>query len=79
MWPALMFAASRNERVMGRRRILIVSTRARNGFNQSGAPPGRIPAINLVIDQFIDEMMSLNHRGIARDMVKNKCLVVLKT
>lgn len=41
MWPALMFAASRNDKVSGRTVILVVSIRTRNGFNQSGAPSGR--------------------------------------
>jgi len=41
MWPALMFAASRNESVRGRTIILVVSIIIRKGFNQSGAPSGR--------------------------------------
>jgi len=41
MWPALIFAANRNDRVNGRTIILVVSIRTRNGFNQSGAPSGR--------------------------------------
>jgi len=41
IWPALMLAASRNERVKGRTIILVVSISTRNGFNQSGAPSGR--------------------------------------
>ena len=41
MCPALMLAASRNDRVRGRTRILDVSIRTRNGFSQSGAPSGR--------------------------------------
>ena len=77
--PALMLAASRNERVIGRSRILMDSTKAKNGFNQSGAPPGRIPAMNLVGDQMIDEIIRLSHRGIANDIVINRCLVFLKT
>jgi len=41
MWPAVMFAANRNERVSGRTRTLDVSINTKNGFNQSGAPSGR--------------------------------------
>ena len=36
-----MLAASRKDSVIGRRRMLRVSIRTRNGFNQAGAPPGR--------------------------------------
>lgn len=48
MWPALMFAASRKERVIGRTENLDVSTITRNGFSQGGAPPGRSIAINFM-------------------------------
>lgn len=41
MWPALILAAKRNDRVRGRTVILVVSIITRNGFNQSGAPSGR--------------------------------------
>ena len=39
-----MFAASRNDSVIGRTKFLIVSINTRNGFNQSGAPLGSSPA-----------------------------------
>lgn len=48
MWPALMFAASRKDKVKGRTRILIVSTRTKKGFSQSGAPGGRRLAVNFL-------------------------------
>jgi hypothetical protein len=41
IWPALMLAANRNDRVRGRTRTLVVSIRTRKGFNQSGAPSGK--------------------------------------
>lgn len=41
MWPAVMFAASRKDRVIGRTRILVVSIITKNGFSHSGAPSGR--------------------------------------
>ena len=44
IWPAVIFAARRKERVTGRAIILTVSTSTRKGFSQSGAPPGRRPA-----------------------------------
>jgi hypothetical protein len=39
--PAVMFAASRKDRVIGRTRILVVSISTKNGFSHSGAPSGR--------------------------------------
>jgi len=45
MCPALMFAANRNDNVIGRTIILVVSIRTRKGFNQSGALSGRKCAI----------------------------------
>ncbi len=45
MWPAVILAASRKDRVMGRTIILRVSTRTKNGLSQSGAPPGSRPAV----------------------------------
>lgn len=41
MCPAVIFAASRNDRVIGRTRILVVSIITKNGFNHSGAPSGK--------------------------------------
>jgi hypothetical protein len=39
--PAVILAANRNDRVIGRTMILVLSIKTRNGFNQSGAPSGR--------------------------------------
>lgn len=39
-WPAVIFAANRKDNVSGRTKVLSVSIITRNGFNQSGAPPG---------------------------------------
>lgn len=44
-WPAVMFAASRKDKVIGRIRILRDSTRTRKGFSQSGAPLGSSLAV----------------------------------
>lgn len=41
MCPALIFAARRTVRVIGRTKILIVSINTRAGFSHMGAPPGR--------------------------------------
>lgn len=39
--PAVRLAANRKDKVIGRTKILTVSTKTRNGFSQEGAPPGR--------------------------------------
>jgi hypothetical protein len=41
MWPALMLAARRNDRVIGRTVTLVVSISTKNGLSQSGAPSGK--------------------------------------
>lgn len=78
IWPALMLAASRNERVRGRTEILVVSIKTRNGLSQSGAPSGRKWAINILgnfvrLDEIID-----SHTGRPSDRVKIRWLEVLK-
>lgn len=45
IWPAVILAARRNLKVIGRTEILVVSIRTKNGFNHLGAPPGRREAI----------------------------------
>ena len=40
MCPALILAASRKERVIGRTKVLSVSIMTRNGFSHIGAPEG---------------------------------------
>lgn len=75
--PALMLAASRKDRVIGRTAMLVVSIRARKGFNQAGAPPGKRDAIN---DVGVFEMalrISLSHIGRARIRVRKRCLEAL--
>jgi len=41
IWPAVIFAARRNLRVIGRTMILIVSIITKNGFSHKGALSGR--------------------------------------
>lgn len=62
MWPALMFAARRKERVIGRTEILDDSTRIRNGLSHSGAPLGRSEAINFIGEDIRDERIKLIHK-----------------
>lgn len=65
--------------MIGRTKILKDSTKTRKGFNQSGAPPGRMLAMKLVGEVVMEDKIRLNQIGIARDMVKKRWLVVLKT
>lgn len=41
MCPAVIFAASRKDRVIGREKVLMVSTNERKGLNHCGDPEGR--------------------------------------
>lgn len=78
MCPALILAASRNDRVRGRTEILVVSIITRKGLSQSGAPSGRKWAINILgnltrLDEIIDSQI-----GRPKDRVKMRWLDVLK-
>ena len=79
MWPALILAASRNERVIKRTEILIVSVKTKKGFNQSGAPLGRKWATKDLGAWTIALIINLNQRGRPKDKVKRRCLVDLNT
>ena len=79
IWPALILAASRKERVIKRTEILIVSVNTRNGFNQSGAPLGKKWATNDFGAWVIALRINLSHRGSPKDKVSRRCLVDLKT
>jgi len=78
IWPALMLAASRNDNVNGRTKVLMVSIITKKGFNQSGAPPGSRAAANLEGFNVNDDIISANHKGRAKDRVKIRCLDSLK-
>jgi len=78
MWPALILAASRKDRVSGRTKILVVSIIIRKGFNQSGAPSGNKWAIDAFGDlENVDNIKDI-HKGKPNDIVKIKCLDKLK-
>lgn len=70
MCPALIFAARRKDRVMGRTKILEVSIIIRNGFNQSGAPSGRRWAMDFFGNLEVDDKRNLSHIGRPSDRVK---------
>jgi hypothetical protein len=79
MWPALMLAARRTDKVMGRTIVLTVSIKIKNGFNHAGAPPGKSDA--KVVEGLYDALdkINLNHKGRPKEKVKIKCEEVLKT
>ena len=79
MCPALILAANRTERVIGRTRVLTVSIRIRKGFSQAGAPPGRRAARVERGLNITDEIISLNHKGRPKAKVKTKWDEVLNT
>lgn len=77
IWPALIFAASRNDKVIGRTKILVVSISTKNGFNQLGAPSGRKWATDAFGDLENLDRIILNHSGSPNLRVKIRWLVVL--
>ena len=79
MWPALILAANRNDKVIGRRHILIVSINTRNGFSQSGAPAGSKWAANDEGDHTAAVIIKDNHKGSPNVNVISKCLDDLNT
>lgn len=63
MCPALMFAAKRKDRVIGRTIILTVSINTRGGHNQVGVFAGSRWAI-VDIGAFVKaEITNINHKG----------------
>lgn len=79
MWPALILAANRKDRVIGRTVILIVSINTKKGFSQSGAPPGKRLAAQLEGLYTTAEMIKDIHKGNPNLNVKIKWLVNLNT
>jgi len=74
MCPAVIFAASRNDSVIGRTMILVVSIITKKGFNHSGAPSGKKCAIDFFVLRVNDEMIIFIHIGSPIDRVKIRCL-----
>lgn len=79
IWPAVIFAASRKESVIGRTRILSVSTKTKKGFNQSGAPPGKSPAVKEVGAYNALEMIRESQSDSPSGIVIIRCLEKLNT
>ena len=78
IWPALILAARRNERVNGRTNILIVSIIIKGGLNHAGAPLGRSIAKNSLGEFKVEEITIESHRGNPNDKVKIRCEEKLK-
>ena len=79
IWPALILAANRKDRVTNRTEILIVSVKTRKGLSQSGAPLGKKCATNDLGAWVIALIINLNHKGRPNERVKRRCLVDLNT
>lgn len=77
IWPAVILAASRNDKVNGRTITLTDSIMTRNGFNQSGAPSGRKWAIDSFLLNMKLEIIRLSHKGKPNEKVIIKCLLKL--
>jgi hypothetical protein len=75
--PALIFAANRNDSVIGRTKILVVSINTRNGLSQSGAPSGRKWATDALGDFVKVDNIILSQIGSPSLIVKIRCLDVL--
>lgn len=58
--------------MIGRKMILIVSTKIRKGLSQSGAPLGRSPAKKEVVEFIAEVRMRDSHIGIAKAIVKKR-------
>lgn len=70
--PALMLAARRKDKVIGRKENLEDSTAVRNGFNHAGAPLGRSEAIKVIGRDKIEERAELNHKVNPKERVKSR-------
>lgn len=77
MWPALMFAARRNDRVIGRTIIDDDSISTKNGLSQSGAPSGSKWAIVFLGDFDALDKINISHMGSPILSVNSKWLVIL--
>ena len=79
MWPALMLAARRKDKVIGRTVILEDSIKTRNGLSQEGAPPGSSMARNFMGAERREERIRLSHKVRPNENVKIRWLDELKT
>lgn len=61
--PALIFAASRKDRVNGREEVLVVSTSERKGLSHCGVPWGTSLARVAGASKLSEDRIYLNQRG----------------
>lgn len=72
MCPALILAAKRKDKVIGRTSILNVSIIINAGESHEGAPEGRRLAINWEGELIIEDIINDNHNGNPKIKVKIK-------
>lgn len=77
-WPAIIFAANRTDKVIGRIMFLIISMITIKGISAAGVPIGTKWARKSVILLIILNIMNLNQKGKANERVIAKCLVDVK-
>lgn len=72
--PAVIFAANRKDKVIGRTIILVDSIITRNGLSHSGAPSGRKWAVDFLGEYENEEISILIHKGNPIVSVIIRCL-----
>lgn len=78
IWPALILAAKRKDRVIGRTRILMDSIKTNGGASQVGAPDGNNLAQNWDGELNNEDITILIHKGKPKVKVSNRWEVVPK-
>jgi len=78
-WPAIILAANRTAKVMGRIIDLTVSIITITGIKGAGVPRGTKWAIILLNCRTIDQTIDPNQIGNERANVKTKCLEEVNT
>jgi len=77
-WPAIILAASRTDRVIGRIMFLVVSIITIKEANIIGVPLGTKWENILFVLLIQPKILNNNHIGRAIDIVKVRCLVAVK-
>lgn len=77
-WPAIILAARRTDRVIGRIMFLIISIITMKGIKGAGVPIGTRWARNSVMLLIILNIINLIQKGRASESVIAKCLVEVK-
>lgn len=77
-WPAIILAANRTDKVIGRIIFLTISINTINGIRGAGVPKGTRWAKNNRVLLKMLKIINPNQRGKAKDRVIAKCLVEVK-